>query len=125
MPLFLYGVVKMVDVIKRRIVGVSEDTGELVKIDMENITEVTFSTGLPDTTSVATGEALTLTVALTGGLEPYKVQWYKDGNAIADATGLTYTKASAAATDAGVYKVVVLDSYGNVEADSTTVSVTA
>lgn len=114
----------MVDVIKRRITGVSEDTGELVKIDMENISPASFSTGLNDTTSVATGATITLTVAVTGGLAPYSIQWFKNNNAIAGANALTYTKPAAAAADAGVYKVVVQDQYGNVISDSTTLSIT-
>lgn len=45
----------MVDVIKRRITRVSEDTGELVKIDMANISPASFSTGLNDTRQLPPG----------------------------------------------------------------------
>jgi len=116
----------MVDVIKRRSTGLSDaDANGQIEVGMVNVTAVSFSTALPATKSVATGAALTLTIALTGGLEPYSVQWYKGGNAIPGATGRTYTKASATAADAGVYKAVVQDDYGNVISGSTTVTVTA
>ncbi|HAB1131088.1 TPA_asm: hypothetical protein GI617_23120 [Salmonella enterica subsp. enterica serovar Enteritidis] len=115
----------MVDVIKRRIVGVSDDSpqGGQVEIDMENVTPLRFSTGLNDTTSVTSGQAITLTVVLADGMDPKTVQWYKDNNAIAGATGLTYTKANSAAADSGTYKVVAHDGYGNIISDSTVVTV--
>lgn len=56
----------MVDVLKRRITGVSADTGELVKIDMANISPASLSTGLDDTTAVTAPAALTLTVVAAG-----------------------------------------------------------
>lgn len=116
----------MVDVAKRRMTGLSdEDANDQVEVDMETLTEVSFSTGLADTTSVAAGESLSLTVALAGGVEPYRVQWYKNGSPIAEANGLTYTKADVTDADAGVYKAVVQDDFGDVIADSTTVTVTA
>ena len=115
----------MVDVAKRRMTGLSDsNSDDLVEVDMEIITEVNFSTGLADTTSVAAGEDLTLTVALADGVGPYRVQWYKDGNAISGATGLTYTRADVTAADAGVYKAVAQDDFGDVIADSTAVTVT-
>ncbi|EIF4861687.1 hypothetical protein LFV67_004570, partial [Salmonella enterica subsp. enterica serovar Enteritidis] len=53
----------MVDVIKRRIVGVSDDSPQdgQVEIDMENVMPLRFSTGLNDTTAVTAGQAITLT----------------------------------------------------------------
>lgn len=114
----------MVDVIKRRITGVSEDTGELVKIDMENISPASFSTSLNDTTAVTAPAALTLTVVAAGGLAPYSYQWFKDGNAISGANAATYTKTpTIAGMDSGTYKVVVQDGYGNIISDSTVVTV--
>lgn len=113
----------MVDVVKRRITGVSVDTGTLLKIDMANISPASFSTGLNDTTAVTAGQTMTLTVAATGGLTPYSYQWYKNGNAIAGATSATYTKASTTTADSGTYKVVVQDGYGNIISDSTVVTV--
>lgn len=113
----------MVDVIKRRVTGVSEDTGELVKIDMANISPASFSTALPATTAVTAGQTMTLTVAVTGGLSPYTYQWFKNNNAIPGANAAVYTKASAAAADSGTYKVVVQDGYGNILSGSTVVTV--
>lgn len=113
----------MVDVVKRRITGVSVDTGTLLKIDMANISPASFSTGLNDTTAVTAGQTMTLTVAATGGLAPYSYQWYKNGNAIAGATSATYTKASTTTADSGTYKVVVQDGYGNIISDSTVATV--
>ncbi|EOV2884413.1 immunoglobulin domain-containing protein [Salmonella enterica subsp. enterica serovar Enteritidis] len=115
----------MVDVIKRRIVGVSDDSPRdgQVEIDMENVMPLRFSTGLNDTTAVTAGQAITLTVKLTDGMDPKTVQWYKDNNAIAGATALTYTKANSAVADSGTYKVVAHDGYGNIISDSTVVTV--
>ena len=114
----------MVDVLKRRITGVSTDTGELVKIDMANISPASFSAGLDDTTAVTAPAVLTLTVVAAGGLTPYSYQWFKDGNAISGATAATYTKTpTVAGTDSGTYKVVVQDGYGNIISDSTVVTV--
>lgn len=112
----------MVDVIKRRITGVSADTVG-AKIDMANIAPASFSTALAATTSVNASNALTLTVEATGGLTPYTYQWYKNNNAIAGATAATYTKASTTTADSGTYKVVVHDVYGNVISSSSVVTV--
>ena len=116
----------MVDVIKRRITGVSDDSpadGQ-VEIDMANISPASFSTALAATTAVTAPAALTLTVAVTGGLAPYSYQWFKDNNAIAGATSATYTKSTTvASTDSGTYKVVVHDVYGNIISSSTVATV--
>lgn len=112
----------MADVLKRRITGVSADTPG-AKIDMAAISPASFSTPLNATTKVTTGTALTLTVSVTGGLEPRSYQWYKNNNAIAGATEATYSKASAATTDSGTYKVVVHDAYGNTISSSTVATV--
>lgn len=113
----------MVDVIKRRITGVSADTVG-AKIDMANISPASFSTALAATTEVTAGKTMTLTVVVTGGLEPYSYQWYKDNNAIDGATAATYAKASTTTTaDSGTYKVVVHDVYGNIISSSTVATV--
>lgn len=54
----------MVDVIKRRITGVSADTVG-AKIDMANISPASFSSALAATTSVTAGKTMTLTVTVT------------------------------------------------------------
>ena len=112
----------MADVIKRRITGVSADTVG-AKIDMANIAPAYFSTPLAATTSKSTGQTMTLTVVVTGGLAPYTYQWYKDNNAIPGANAATYSKASAATTDSGTYKVVAHDAYGNIISSSTVATV--
>lgn len=112
----------MVDVIKRRITGVSADTVG-AKIDMANIAPASFSTPLAATTTKSTGETMTLTVVVAGGLEPYSYQWYKNNNAIPGATAATYEKTSLATTDSGTYKVVVHDVYGNIISSSTVATV--
>lgn len=115
----------MVDVIKRRITGVSGVSADApgAKIDMANISPASFSTALAATTAVAAGETMTLTVEVTGGLKPYSYQWYKDNNAIDGATAATYAKASTTTADSGTYKVVVHDVYGNIISDSTVATV--
>lgn len=113
----------MADVLKRRTTGVSADAPG-AKIDMATISPASFSTPLNATTEVTAPAALTLTVAVTGGLEPYSYQWYKDNNAIAGATSATYTKATTVASaDSGTYKVVVHDVYGNIISSSTVATV--
>lgn len=113
----------MADVLKRRITGVSADAPG-AKIDMATIAPASFSTALEATTTVSAPAALTLTVAVTGGMEPYSYQWYKNNNAIAGATSATYTKATTVASaDSGTYKVVVHDVYGNIISSSTVATV--
>lgn len=112
----------MADVLKRRITGVSADAPG-AKIDMETISPASFSSALAATTSVTAGETMTLTVTVTGGLEPYSYQWYKDNNAIAGANAASYAKASTATADSGTYKVVVHDVYGNIISSSTVATV--
>lgn len=112
----------MADVLKRRITGVSADTVG-AKIDMATISPASFSTALDATTTKSTGQTMTLTVAVTGGLAPYSYQWYKNNNAISGANAATYEKASLATTDSGTYKVVVHDVYGNIISSSTVATV--
>ena len=112
----------MADVLKRRITGVSADTPG-AKIDMATISPASFSTPLNATTTAIAGETMTLTVEVTGGLEPYSYQWYKNNNAIAGATEATYAKASTTTADSGTYKVVVHDVYGNIISGSTVATV--
>lgn len=115
----------MVDVIKRRITGVSDDSpadGQ-VEIDMANISPASFSTALAATTAVTAGQTMTLIVAVTGGLEPYSYQWYKNNNAIAGENAASYVKAPTTTADSGTYKVVVHDVYGNIISSSTVATV--
>lgn len=112
----------MADVLKRRITGVSAGTPG-AKIDMATISPASFSAALNATTAGSTGETMTLTVAVEGGLAPYSYQWYKNNNAISGANASTYEKTSLATTDSGTYKVVVHDVYGNIISSSTVATV--
>lgn len=112
----------MADVLKRRITGVSADAPG-AKIDMATISPASFSTPLNATTEVTAGQTMTLTVTVTGGLEPYSYQWYKNNNAIAGGNAATYAKASTTTADSGTYKVVVHDAYGNIISSSTVATV--
>lgn len=77
------------------------------------VAALSFTTDLTATKSVAVAAALTLTVVVAGGYAPYTYTWYKDG-AVVGTNSTTFTKASAAAGDAGKYKVVVTDLSGTV-----------
>lgn len=75
------------------------------------IAQFKFTTDLPATKSVATSAALALTVAASGGVAPYHYAWTKDGAKVGT-DAATYNVASAAAGNAGKYKVVVTDTAG-------------
>lgn len=68
-----------------------------------------FSTNLSATEDVTAGATLTLTVVATGGVSPLSYLWRKNGIVIAGAVAATYTKATAAEADEGVYTVEVSD----------------
>ena len=61
----------------------------------------------------AVGASTTLSVQATGQ-GPLTYQWRKDGTNVAGANGATLNFASAAASDAGSYSVVVTNAYGTV-----------
>lgn len=80
-------------------------------VDVSSIEDLTLTTDISETKSVDTGTALTLgPVAASGGVEPYTYQWYKGTSPISSATTNTFTKATAAADDAGTYFCRVMDS---------------
>lgn len=60
----------------------------------------------------------------TSGAIPITFQWQKNGVNIAGATTNTYTIASAAATDAGDYRVIVTNAIGSVTSAVATLTVT-
>jgi len=64
-------------------------------------------------TAVDEGDPVSFTVVATGNPPP-TYQWYNGSGAIAGATSATYTIASAALSDAGIYYVVVSNSEGGV-----------
>lgn len=66
-----------------------------------------------DTATVGTSKTLTVTASVSdGGTLSY--QWYKDGETIASATSTTYTMASPATTDSGVYHCVITNTKNSV-----------
>ncbi|BBC78246.1 tail protein [Escherichia phage EcS1] len=67
-----------------------------------------FATNLNATASVSTGQALTLTVAASGGKSPYTYQW-KKGSANIGTNLNTFIVPSADSTTAGTYTVEVTD----------------
>ena len=81
-------------------------------IKITKLTPITFTTNLSPTQSVATGAALTMTVAVTGGKTPYTYVWKKGGVVVSGQTTATFNKASAASGDAGSYVCEVTDADG-------------
>lgn len=84
--------------------------GDASTIEVIAAETLAFTTDLAATKSVATGSALTMTVAVDGGTAPYTYIWKKDGSAVSGQTSTTFNKASAASGDAGVYTCEVTDS---------------
>ena len=80
-------------------------------VDVSSIEDLTLTTDIRETKSINAGTTLTLgPVAASGGVEPYTYQWYKGTSPISSATTNTFTKADAAAGDAGTYFCRVMDS---------------
>jgi polygalacturonase/pectin methylesterase-like acyl-CoA thioesterase len=69
-------------------------------------------TGQPTGAALNLGDSFTLFVTAVGKPAP-TYQWYLNGASLAGATGATYTIASAAAANAGLYTVVVSNSAGD------------
>ncbi|HEX7652729.1 MAG TPA: immunoglobulin domain-containing protein, partial [Verrucomicrobiae bacterium] len=63
--------------------------------------------------TVGSGSNL-LVSASVGGTTPLALQWYKDGAAVAGATGATLALGSSGAFDAGQYTLVAVNTYGSV-----------
>lgn len=92
-----------------------------------DVADLSFTTNLTATKSVATGAALSLPVVVAGGYAPYHYTWYKDGSPQAGAADVaTYAISAVAAGDAGKYKCVVTDLSGaTITSVECTVTVTA
>jgi len=81
-------------------------------------------TAQPVAQSVAVGAGVTLTVTASGsGTLAY--QWRKGGVVIGGATASSYTIASAAASDAGNYDVVITNANGSVTSNAVALDVTS
>lgn len=72
-----------------------------------------FATDLPATKTVASGAALTLTVAAKDGFGDYAYQWFKNGSPLTGRTSASFSKSSAEAGDAGTYHCEVTDKNGD------------
>lgn len=66
----------------------------------------------PADITVAEGQAATFRVFAVGK-SPLSYQWYLEGQAITNATGSSYTVASAGTTNRGAYEVTITNSYGS------------
>ena len=81
-------------------------------------------TAPPASQSIATGQAVSFTVAASGSA-PLAYQWRRGGAAIAGATAATFTIAAAQAADAGSYDVVVTNAAGSATSAAATLTVQA
>jgi hypothetical protein len=79
-------------------------------------------TAQPAMQAVAAGGAATLSVEAEGA-GPYSYQWFKDGAAIAGATGASYTLPSTQAFHAGDYSVAVANPFGETASDTAPLTV--
>lgn len=84
-------------------------TSNTCKLTISAAAPLAFSTNLSATEDVTAGSTLTLTVVATGGVSPLSYLWRKNGVVIPGAVAATYTKATAAEADEGVYTVEVSD----------------
>jgi sugar lactone lactonase YvrE len=78
----------------------------------------------PASQAVAAGASVQLTVAAGGAPAP-TYQWFRQGTALAGATGASLSLASAQAADAGDYTVTVTNALGSVTSSPATVTVSA
>jgi len=79
-------------------------------------------TSQPQSATVTTGSGVTFTVVASSAA-PLSYQWQKNGAAISGATAASYSIASAQATDAGNYAVVVANSVGSTMSSVATLAV--
>ncbi|HLP06863.1 MAG TPA: immunoglobulin domain-containing protein, partial [Opitutaceae bacterium] len=79
-------------------------------------------TSQPASVTVAAGQSATFSVTASG-TAPLSYQWRKDGASLSGATSASYSISSVAASDAGVYTVVVTNSAGSVTSNSATLAV--
>ena len=86
--------------------------GKPTNIDASGI--LSFAADLPASQTVASGSALTMSVVVQGGTEPYTYVWKKGSSTVSGQTSATFNKASAVSGDAGVYSCVVTDADGTV-----------
>ncbi|MFA5263491.1 MAG: immunoglobulin domain-containing protein [Opitutaceae bacterium] len=76
----------------------------------------------PAARTVSAGQSVSLTVQASG-TAPLSYQWYKNGNAINVATGVTLYMSSVTASEVGSYSVVVTNSAGSLESSAAMVAI--
>jgi fructan beta-fructosidase len=77
-----------------------------------SVTPISVGITSPQSVTVGDGSNLVITASAMGA-PPVALQWYRDGVAIAGATGLTYS-AGNGVFDAGIYSVVATNASGSV-----------
>ncbi len=81
------------------------------------------NTARPATGSAAVGQTAALSVTAAGS-RPFTYQWYKDGAALAGATGRIYVILSVGTGDAGTYHAVVGNTAASITSDDAVLTVT-
>jgi Immunoglobulin domain/FG-GAP-like repeat len=74
------------------------------------------------TASAVSGQTVTFSVS-AGGSAPFQYQWYKNGAAIASATGPTYVLSQITAANAGSYYATVANVAGSASSDTAVLTV--
>ena len=89
---------------------------------MLTVTQPPVITTQPAGQSAVAGAAVTFSVAATGSTLTY--QWTRNGTVISNATGPSFTLASARMSDAGNYRVVIQNDFGTLVSDPARLEVT-
>ena len=107
------------------IVRITNDVGSVdsteASLAVYAMPEITVN-GIESVTYARIEDNLTFSVSATG-TAPLSYQWYKDGEAIAGATGTSYTINSVKSDDAGSYSVTVTNVAGSASAEVTVLKV--
>lgn len=80
--------------------------------------------GQPHDLSVSEGRPATFSVTATGSM-PLHYQWQKNGINITNATSSSYTISNTQASDAGAFRVIVSNAFGNVSSNSAQLMITS
>ncbi|MBG90019.1 MAG: hypothetical protein CMO80_24405, partial [Verrucomicrobiales bacterium] len=78
--------------------------------------------GQPQDATVLEGQTVTFSM-LPNGSQPFRVQWLKDGQFLANASGLSLTISNVTALDAGGYTAVIGNTFGFSSSQPATLSV--
>lgn len=77
----------------------------------------------PGAATISAGQSVTFSVTATGS-KPLHYQWQKNGTAIANATASSYSLPNAKTSDAGNYRVVVSNAFGNTVSNNAQLTIT-